>query len=86
MVMELNLEIKQDNLNFQDENKSILATLLYEENDKDIIIKSIHVDEILRGQGIASKLMEEISGIADIKNKEMIPICSYAKKWILNRM
>lgn len=80
--MELNLVIEQDNINFQDDSGVKLAILQYEETDTKLIVHSIHVDEILRGQGVAGKLMVEIDKLSENKAKTIKPICSYAQKWL----
>lgn len=39
------------------------------------------VDDTLRGQGIAGKLMEEVAGQLKDENKKAVLTCSYAVKW-----
>lgn len=80
--MELNLVVEKDCINFQDINEVQLASLQYEETEANLIVNSINVKTILRGMGIAGKLMEEIDRISMLKDKSIIPICSYAVKWI----
>lgn len=82
--MELKLVIEESNISFQDKEENKLATLQFEETPTAIVVNSIHVDEVLRGQGIAGKLMIEIDKLSKEKAKTITPICSYAQKWIEN--
>ncbi|MFV0341543.1 MAG: GNAT family N-acetyltransferase [Anaerocolumna sp.] len=44
-------------------------------------INHTFVDDSLRGQGIASKLMEEVVKELEDSNRKAIPTCSYAVMW-----
>lgn len=46
-----------------------------------IEINHTFVDNSLRGQGIASKLMEMAANYIRNENKKAVPTCSYAVKW-----
>jgi len=50
---------------------------------KDQLVNIDHtfVDDSLRGQGIAGKLMEEVASKLSKENKKAILTCSYAVKW-----
>ncbi len=66
-----------------DENGKILAVIEFEKIDNNKYdIYHTFVDESLRGQGIASKLVE--AAIKEIKARggEVQATCSYAKTWI----
>ena len=39
------------------------------------------VDESLRGQGVAGKLMQAVVDYAKAQGKQISPTCSYAVKW-----
>lgn len=65
----------------KDENGKIIAEITFNEIDKSIYnIDHTFVDESLRGQGIASKLVDE--AVKEIKNRngKVVATCSYAKK------
>ncbi len=50
-------------------------------SDSVISINRTFVDDSLRGQGIAGKLVEEALAYAKEHNKKIRPTCSYAVKW-----
>lgn len=60
------------------------AEITYNEDDF-ITIDHTYVSENLRGQGIASMLVDKVVDYAKEKNKKIIPICSYAKKKLSNK-
>ncbi len=58
------------------------AELLFPATDENTVtITRTFVDESLRGQGIAGKLMEAFVEIAKKRNLKVIPQCSYAEHW-----
>lgn len=64
-------------------DNKVLAEIDYEKQENNVYnIYHTFVDESLRGQGIASKLVEQ--AVNDIKNKggKATATCSYAKKWL----
>lgn len=67
---------------YLEEDGKILATLNYGDDGHIITVFSIFVDESLRGQGIAKELMEEIIKKRKEERKEILPICSYAKRYL----
>lgn len=76
--------IKEENrIYLEDENKKVIAEIEYEKLENDIYnIYHTFVDKSLRGQGIASKLVEE--AVKEIKEKggKVQSTCSYAKAWL----
>ena len=76
--------IKEENrIYLRDENGKVIAEINYEELEQGKYnIYHTFVDESLRDQGIASKLVEE--AVKEIKDKGGEPqaTCSYAKKWL----
>lgn len=44
-------------------------------------ITSTVVDDSLRGQGVAAKLLEALTQELRSKGQKAIPTCSYAQKW-----
>ena len=50
-------------------------------NDNTVIINHTVVDPSLRGQGIASMLMDEVILFLKENNLKVRPSCSYARSW-----
>lgn len=68
-----------------DNNQKLVAEITFEEIEKGVFnINHTFVDNSLRGQGIASKLVEQ--AVKEIKNRNgsIQATCSYAKKWLEN--
>lgn len=66
-----------------DGNKKVIAEITFEEIEKGIFnISHTFVDESLRGQGIASKLVEMAVEEIQKRNGKVQATCSYAKKWL----
>lgn len=64
------------------EDGKLLAEITFPNiNDKTVDINHTFVDQSLRGQGIAGKLMEELIQELENRNLTAIPTCSYAVKW-----
>ena len=67
----------------EDNNGKIITKITYEDmKDGTYNINHTFVDESLRGQGIAQKLVEEV--IKEIKNKngKITATCTYAKRYL----
>ncbi len=79
--MDLKTRITENQVLFQDENEKTLAYVTYETKDGAYVVTHTYVSEILRGQGIASKLMSSIYELACKNNKKIEPVCSYAVEW-----
>ncbi len=61
------------------ENGVVLAEIDYEfRSDDTIAITHTFVDPSLRGQGIASRLVEHVVALAEQNHWSIIPVCSYA--------
>lgn len=59
-----------------------IAHILFPKVEEGVFeVKSTFVDESLRGQGTADKLMREVVNLAKEENAKIIPTCSYAQKW-----
>ncbi|MFQ7106763.1 MAG: GNAT family N-acetyltransferase [Neglectibacter timonensis] len=63
------------------EDGKLLAEVTFPEKDGIAQINHTFVDESLRGQGVAGKLLEEVSQRLRKEGKKAVPICSYAVKW-----
>lgn len=78
--------VKEGNvLLYRDEKGEVLAKIEFPFVGEDKVeITHTYVSDVLRGQGVAAKLME--AAMAEIeKNKwEMTASCSYARKWLEN--
>lgn len=67
---------------YQDENGKLLAEVTFPEVNENIVeINHTFVDSSLRGQGIASKLVQMVCDYANENNLKIKPSCSYAVKW-----
>lgn len=64
-----------------EEGKIIAEVTFPDFDDNTIIIDHTFVDDSLRGQGIAAKLMLEVVSYAKANNKKIKASCSYAVKW-----
>ena len=74
---------KENKIYLEDENHKIIAEIEFEEI-KDGIYNIYHtfVDDSLRGQGIASKLVEEAVKYISSKGFKVQATCSYANAWL----
>jgi len=79
--------IKEPNrIYLPDETGKTIAEITFQEIEKGTFnIDHTFVDESLRGQGIASKLVEEAVKEIEEKGGKIQATCSYAKKWIEER-
>lgn len=66
-----------------DENEKVIAEITFDEIQKGIFnINHTFVNEKLRGQGIASKLVEMAVKEIEKRNGKVQATCSYAKRWL----
>ena len=61
----------------RDESGTVVAEVVFS-----VCITRTYVEEGLRGQGIAAKLMEAAVNSARRRGKKIIPQCSYAAAWL----
>ncbi len=83
--MENNINFKKEDnrIYIDDEEGKVIAEIEFEETEKGTFnIYHTFVDESLRGQGIASKLIEEAVNVIKSKNGKIKATCSYAKTWL----
>lgn len=79
----MNFIKEQNRIYLPDETGKVIAEITYEEIEKGIFnINHTYVDESLRGQGIASKLVEEAVKAIKEKGGKVQATCSYANKWL----
>ena len=78
--------IVEENRIFLEDDEKIIAEVLYRKvDDETYDIYKTYVSESLRGQGIASKLVEKAVTELEKKGYRVIGSCSYAKKWLESR-
>ena len=78
------MEFKQDQNRIYMENEqgvTIAEVTFPDIKDHVVDINHTFVDESLRGQGIAGKLMVEAAQKLRKENKKAIPTCPYAVNW-----
>lgn len=74
--------ITDDRIYMSDEaGRTIAEVTFINLDDHTILIDHTFVDDSLRGQGIAAKLMSEVINYAKAHNKKIKATCSYAVKW-----
>ena len=67
----------------EDEEGNIVAEITFQEVEEGIYdINHTFVDESLRGQGIAGKLVEEAVKTIKERGAKVQATCSYASKWL----
>lgn len=73
----------ENKIYLEDTKNNIIAEIEFEEIEKGTFnIYHTFVDESLRGQGIASKLVEGAVKEIKARNGKIQATCSYAKKWL----
>ena len=71
--------IADNRIYMNDEKGNVIAEVTFPNLDDNI--DHTFVDDSLRGQGIAAKLMLEVIDYAKSNNKKIKATCSYAVKW-----
>jgi predicted GNAT family acetyltransferase len=65
-----------------DESGKMLAEVTFPAIADNVVnINHTYVDDSLRGQGIADKLLTAVVVLVQKENKKVYPTCSYAVKW-----
>lgn len=64
-----------------DANGKLLAEVTFPDDGNTAIIDHTFVDESLRGQGTASKLLRQAVDSIRRQGKKARPVCSYAAAW-----
>ena len=64
-----------------DAGKVIAEVTFPQENDSTVCLDHTFVDDSLRGQGVAGKLVKEVVDYAQKNGKKIRPQCSYAADW-----
>lgn len=79
----MDFKLKKNSIYLENEDGKLLAEIEFEELENNRFnIYHTFVDSSLRGQGIASKLVEK--AVQEIKNRggKVEATCSYAKAWL----
>ena len=79
----MDFKLKKNRIYLENEDGKLLAEIEFEELENNRFnIYHTFVDSSLRGQGIASKLVEK--AVQEIKNRggKVEATCSYAKAWL----
>ncbi len=75
---------EEDGIRSVDETGKLLAEAVMENlSNGEIDITHVFVDDSLRGQGIAGKVMEKVIGYLRENNKKAVASCSYANSWLM---
>ena len=77
------MEFETDRILQKDETGRVIAEITFPETSPGVfVIDHTFVDESLRGQGVASKLVQ--AAVDEIKKRggKVEATCSYAKKWL----
>ncbi len=78
----MNFIYEENRIYLKDENNKLIAEITFPYvKDATVDINHTFVDESLRGQGVASKLLEAVIGQLKERNLKAIPTCSYAISW-----
>lgn len=76
--------VNENNIIYMINDKVVAEIDFPSTNENEITITHTFVDESLRGQGMAKKLVLEVIAIAKDKNLALKATCSYAKKFLEN--
>lgn len=73
---------KEDRIVLMNEEEKVIAQVTFPAVDAHTVdIDHTFVDDSLRGQGVAGKLMEAAAGYLREHGKKAVLTCSYAVKW-----
>ena len=74
--------IEKDAIRYVDDKGMVLAEILFPTIKENVYnITHTYVDDSLRGQGIARKLVEQVIEIAHENNYKITAVCSYARSY-----
>lgn len=72
--------IRSDNsLLLQDASARTVGRLDYVREDATMVIRHVGVDEALRGQGLAKRLVRAAVALAREEGLKIVPVCPYAQ-------
>ena len=78
----MEFQIQPGRIYHTDAQGNVLAEVTFPEETPGVLnLSHTYVDESLRGQGVAGKLMQAVVDYAKAHEKLVSPTCSYAVKW-----
>lgn len=78
----MNFIVEENEIYLLDENNNKIAFIKFPKvKDSIVNITSTYVSDVLRGQGIAGKLIALLYDELKRTNRKAIPTCSYAVNW-----
>ncbi|XOQ44156.1 MAG: N-acetyltransferase domain-containing protein [Clostridium sp.] len=78
----MNLKYEPGRIYSVDQNGTVIAEVTFPEIRGNLVdINHTFVDDSLRGQGVASRLMKETAKMLQAEGKQAMLTCSYAKSW-----
>lgn len=78
----MNFIHEKERIYINDKSGKLIAEITFPTKDGVSTIDHTFVDESLRGQGVAGKLMEEAINHILNNNNKISATCSYAVKWL----
>ena len=79
----MNYIIEDNRIYLENERNDVIAEVTFPMVEENVVtINHTYVDDSLRGQGIAGKLMELLVDKVKQENIKVIPTCSYAVNWL----
>ena len=81
--MELNFEFENNSYFAKNEDGKVVAEVTFPQKSENVIdLNHTFVDDSLRGQGVAGKLVSMVCEYALENGLKIKPTCSYAAKWL----
>ena len=77
----MNFITESDRIYLNDENGKLIAEVTFPVCDGVATIDHTFVDDSLRGQGVAGKLLELAIESIEKQGLKVTPVCSYARVW-----
>ncbi len=77
----MNFKHSDSRIFMTDDSGKLLAEVTFIEENGVRNINHTFVDDSLRGQGVAGKLMEEAVNQIEKNGEKIVPTCSFAVKW-----
>lgn len=78
----MEFQYKEDQIVLYSNENELLAKVLFPAvNEETVEITETFVDDRLRGQGVAGKLMQATADHLRAQNKKVVLICPYAQAW-----
>ncbi len=78
----MNFTVEPNRISLSDSEGKTLAELLFPPQGEDTVeVSRTFVDESLRGQGVAGKIMDALAAELRRTGRRALPTCSYAAAW-----